>query len=549
MTELTISEAIKLARRWWWILVLLPLIAGVAAYAISSAMTPMYQARTVLLIETSQASSGANYNDLLAAERLSRTYSELATTDVVLDLTVERLADPDIDREALANMVSVAAVQDTQLLSVTARDSDPERAAVVANTLSAVFTEQVRAQRSSDVTSEGPLADSIAEVRGQIEDTANRIAELESSDNANTAPVQTELQQLRTHLNTYQATYAGLLEIQQRFELAVAESAVRVLIADPASPGTTPVSPRTTMNIALGGFLGLILASGVVVLLGYMDNTVKTADDVQRITGRAAIGMIPGLEAPTQIEPLAFPRSAATEAYRGLRTNLQFASIGQHLKALTFTSSGPGEGKSTTVVNLGVVLAQSGLRVILVDADLRRPTLHKRTGINNRAGLTNMLIAEPGSEVFLYCQKTDIPSLLVVPTGPLPPNPADVLNSPRMGEIINQLKARADIVLIDTPPLVFSDAQIVSGWSDGTMLVTQAGRTRSNDLREVTLALEQVGANIIGVVVNRVNFGRAEYRRREYYTTYYNADYDTANSAALAEQQTPKRRWFGLSRG
>lgn len=548
MTELTISEAIKLARRWWWILVLLPLVAGGTAYAISSAMTPMYEARSVLLIEASQASAGSNYNDLLAAERLSRTYSELATTDVVLDLTVEQLADPEIDRSVLSGMVTVSAVQETQLLWVTARDSDPDRAAVVANTLADVFTVQVRAQQATDVTSDGPIADSIAEVRGQIEDTAARIATLETGSNASSASVQTELQQLRTHLNTYQATYAGLLEIQQRFELAAAESAVRVLVADPASPATTPVSPRVAMNIALGMFLGLLLAAGVVVLLGYMDNTVKTAEDVQRITGRAAIGMIPGLESPDQLEPIVFPRSAATEAYRGLRTNLQFASIGQHIKALAFTSSGPGEGKSTTVMNLGVVLAQSGMRVILVDADLRRPTLHKRAGINNRAGLTNMLIAEPGSEVFLYCQKTDIPSLLVVPTGPLPPNPADVLNSPRMGEIVNQLKARADIVLIDTPPLVFSDAQIVSGWADGAMLVTQAGRTRSNDLREVTTALEQVGANIIGVVVNRVNFGRAEYRRREYYTTYYNADYETANSGPLPPA-TPKRKWFGLSRG
>ncbi len=548
MTELTFSEAIKLARRWWWILVLLPLVAGGTAYAISSAMTPMYQARSVLLIEASQATAGSNYNDLLAAERLSRTYSELATTDVVIDLTVERLADPELDRQTLSEMVSVTAVQETQLLWVSVRDSDPARAALIANTLSNVFTEQVRSQHASDVTADGPLAESIAEIRTQISETAGRIAELESGTNAGTAPVLTELQQLRTHLNTYQATYAGLLEIQQRFELAAAESAVRVLVADPASPARTPVSPKVAMNVVLGGFLGLLLAAGVVVLLGYMDNTVKTAEDVQRITGRAAIGMIPGLESPDQLEPIVFPRSAATEAYRGLRTNLQFASIGQHIKALAFTSSGPGEGKSTTVMNLGVVLAQSGLRVILVDADLRRPTLHKRSGINNRAGLTNMLIAEPGSEVFLYCQKTDIPSLLVVPTGPLPPNPADVLNSPRMGEIINQLKARADIVLIDTPPLVFSDAQIVSGWTDGAMLVTQAGRTRSNDLREVTTALEQVGANIIGVVVNRVNFGRAEYRRREYYTTYYNADYETANSGPLPPT-TGKRKWFGLSRG
>lgn len=548
MTELTFAEALKLARRWWWILVLLPLIAAVAAYAISTTMTPMYESRATLLIETQQASGSSNYNELLAAERLSRTYSELATTDAVLDGTLDRLNDPELDRDTLSGMVSVSAVQDTQLLRVSVQDSDPERAALVANTLAAVFTEQVRSQRTGEgAIDDGPLAESIAEVRDQMNETVDRIAVLESGPDANTAAVQTELQQLRTLLSSYQTTYAGLLEIQQRFELAAAETAVQIFVANPASPLLTPVSPRVPLNVALGTFLGMVLAAGIVVLFGYLDNTVKTAEDVQRLTGRAAIGMIPQLESPGQIEPIANPRSASTEAYRGLRTNLQFASIGQSVKSLVITSSGPGEGKSTTAMNLGVVLAQSGQRVILIDADLRRPTLHKLGELNNRAGLTNMLIAEAGSEVFLYCQKTDIPSLLVVPTGPLPPNPADVLNSPRMGEIINQLKARCDIVLIDTPPLVFSDAQIVSGWTDASLLVTQAGRTRSSDLREVTKSLEQVGSYILGVVINRINFGRAEYRRREYYTTYYNADPDTANIGGMPVMPQ-KRKWFGLSK-
>jgi len=548
MTELTFAEALKLARRWWWVLVLLPVLAALAGYGVSTTMTPMYEARATLLIETNQASGGSSYNDLLAAERLSRTYAELATTDIVFDGSAERISDAELDGDALANMVTVAAVQDTQLLRVSARDSDPERAAQVANTVAAVFIEQVRAQRTDDSgATGGSLSASIDEVRTQIDETVSRITMLESGANATSGAVQSEVQQLRTDLSTYQTTYAGLLEIQQRLDLAAAESAVQVFLANPASPQYTPVSPRVPLNTILGGFLGILMASGLVVVLGYLDNTVKTVEDVQRITGRAAIGMIPQLESPGQIEPIVNPRSPSTEAYRGLRTNLQFASMGQDVSVISVTSAGPGEGKSTTVMNLGVVLAQSGQRVILVDADLRRPTLHRLGELNNRAGLTNMLIAEAGSEVFLYCQKTDIPSLLVVPTGPLPPNPADVLNSPRMGEIINQLKTQADIVLIDTPPLVFSDAQIVSGWTDGCLLVTQAGKTRSTDLRHVVQSLEQTGTNIVGVVINRINFGRAEYRRREYYTTYYNVDPDTANLGGVPVMPA-KKKWFGLSR-
>lgn len=548
MTELTFAEALKLARRWWWILVALPLLAAGSAYALSSIMTPMYEARASLLIDASQASSASNYNDLLTAERLSRTYSELATTDAVLDETARRVAG-GLTADEIDDMVTVSAVEETQLLQVAVTDSEPERAALIANTLAAVFTEQVQAQRAS--TSEPgavSIAEDIDEVRAQIDETSAQIAALELRADAATQVVQAEIQQRRTLLNAYQTTYAGLLEIQQRYALAAVESAVRVVVANPASAPTDPVSPRKTLNTALGGVLGVLLATGVVVALGYRDNTVKTTEDVQQLTGRAAIGMIPQLQSADQIEAIVNPRSPATESYRGLRTNLQFASMGKDLKSLAVTSSRPGEGKSTTVMNLGVVLAQSGQRVILVDADLRRPTLHTLGGLNNRAGLTNMLIADAGSEALLYCQKTDVPRLLVVPTGPLPPNPSDVLNSPRMGEIIRELAARADIVLIDTPPLVFSDAHIVSGLVDGCLVVTRAGSTRSTDLRDVVQALEQTGSNIVGIIINRINFGRAEYRRQEYYTTYYNADPETGNLGGLGMAPPPKRRWFSLSR-
>lgn len=548
MTELTLAEALKLARRWWWVAVLLPVLAAVSAYALSSTLTPMYEARASLLVDASQASSGANYNDLLAAERLSRTYSSLAMADAVLVETANQVGS-GLTADDISEMTSVSSIEETQLLQVAVTDSDPERAALIANTLSAVFTDQVQEQRTSTGdTGLTSIAEDITEVRQQIDTTAAQISELEGRPDAASTAVQTQLQQQRTLLNTYQTTYAELLEIQQRYALASVESAVRIYVADPASAPADPVSPRTMLNTAMGGVLGVLLSVGVIVVLGYRDNTVKTTEDVQQVTGRSAVGMIPDQQSSEGIESLVSPRSAATESYRGLRTNLQFSSLGKDLKSLVITSSGPGEGKSTTVMNLAVVLAQAGLRVIVVDADLRRPTLHKLGDVSNRVGLTNMLIADAGTEAMLYCQKTEIPSLLMVPTGPLPPNPADVLNSRRMGEIVKGLSSRADIVLIDTPPMVFSDAQIVSGMTDGCLVVTQAGRTRSTDLRDVVQALEQTGANIIGIVINRVNFGRAEYRRREYYTTYYNADPETTNLGGFTLPPPPKRRWFGLSR-
>ncbi len=549
MSEITFADALRLARRWWWVLLLCPILAAAGAYLFSSTITPLYQSEVRLLIDTSQTSSSSNYNDLLAAERLTETYGQLVTTQAVMEETVNRL-NSGMTVQELRDIVEVSTVADTRLLSISATDADPEGAARIANITGEVFTEEIRQQ---GLTASNPdndeLTRNIDEVKAQLDETAARISELEARPDANTEVVQTEVRQLRTLLGTYQTTYGALLEIRQRLSLAEAETNVRVYVADPAIASTTPVSPRKMLNTALAGMLGLVIASGLVIVLGYLDNTVKTPEDVQRLTGRAAIGLIPQLRSPEQIEPIANPRSPATEAYRGLRTNLQFATVGQSIKTLLVTSAGPSEGKSTTVMNLGVVLAQSGQRVILVDADLRRPRLHKLGGLHNRTGLTNMLIADAGSELFLHGQKTDIPSLVIVPSGPLPPNPADVLNSPRMGEIIKQLAARADIVIVDTPPMVFSDAQILSGMVDGCLLVAQAGKTRSGDFRDTVQALNQIGASLIGIVVNKVNFGRAEYRRYEYYTTYYNVDPDTSPMLGDAPIPAAKRRFAWLPPG
>jgi polysaccharide biosynthesis transport protein len=550
MSEITFADALRLARRWWWVLLLCPMLAAGGAYLFSSTITPLYRSEVRLLIDTSQASSTSNYNDLLAAERLTRTYSQLVTTRAVMEETIVRL-NGDTTVDDLREIVEVSTVSDTQLLAIAVTDPDPAAAALIANTIGDVFTEHIRDQR---LTAADPEADeltrNIDEVRAQIDETAIRISELEASPFADSEVVQTEIRQLRTLLSTYQTTYGGLLEIRQRLSLSGAESQVRLYVADPATAPNAPVSPRKLINTALAGVLGVVIATGLVVVLGYVDNTVKTPEDVQRLTGKAAIGLIPQLRSPDAIEPIANPRSPATEAYRGLRTNLQFATVGKSAKTFLVTSAGPSEGKSTTVMNLGVVLAQSGQRVILVDADLRRPRLHKLGGLHNRAGLTNMLIADAGSELFLYGQKTDVPSLLVVPTGPLPPNPADVLNSPRMGEIIRQLEARADIVLIDTPPMVFSDAQIVSGLVDGCLVVAQAGKTRASELRSTVEGLNQIGSSIYGIIVNRVNFGRAEYRRYEYYTTYYNVDPETTPLVGGAFGPLTRKRlsWFPIRR-
>lgn len=210
------------------------------------------------------------------------------------------------------------------------------------------------------------------------------------------------------------------------------------------------------------------------------------------------------------------PKSRAAEAYRTLRTNIQFSSLDENVKTIVVTSSGPGEGKSTVMSNLAVTMAQSGKRVLLLDCDLRKPTIHKKFGIPNSEGLTNILGQSKKIEECIY--PTSIENLFVLTSGPTPPNPAELLGTKRMLALISNLKDTFDIILIDAPPvLAVTDAQILSTLSDGVLLLASYGHTEKAALMKAKELLNKVGSKILGVVFNKV----PEDSDRYYYSKYY----------------------------
>ena len=461
---MNVLDVLRLGRRWWWILLLGPVLAGGVAYIISSSMTPIYRAQVTMVIQESQVSDPDTFfNDLRAAERQAQTFSRLVTLRPVLEETIQRLG-LSLGPESLDKKLSVAPIRDTQLITVSATDASPERAATIANTVGQVFIDQI-----------------------------------------------TE-----------------------------AEPGTRVRIAEQATAPADPVSPRVTLNTALAGILGLLVAAGLVALIGYLDDTVKSSEDVRRVTGRPALATIPLLQTTNGVEAADSQRSPATESFRSLRTNLQFASASRDMHSLVFTSSRPGDGKTTTVANLGAVLAQGGQQVILVDADLRKPRLHRLfKGISNRAGLSNVLISSTSVDLDKLLQSTEIPGVRVLTTGPLPPNPPDLLNSPGMRELVAELEQKADIVLIDSPPMVVSDPLIVAGLVDGVVLVTLAGRARSSALTRVIEELEPTGTWLFGVVVNQVDLAGEDYYY--YYQSSYAADSDDTDSGDTPPPSSKER--------
>jgi len=288
-----------------------------------------------------------------------------------------------------------------------------------------------------------------------------------------------------------------------------------VEIIDVAEPNNRPVSPDLFVNVLLSIFVGLGAGVGLAYFIEYLDTSIKTADDVERLLGVPVLGLIPQKVRPLVEEG---PDSEHAEAYRVLRTNLAFTEGGSHKGAFCVLSGGAGEGKSTTVFNLAYVCAQQGEKVLLVDADLRRPVQHTILGVSNRFGLTNVLLRDVPVEEAI--KATSIPNLHFLPSGRLPRTSLGVLDPKRIGELISSLKSKYDLVLIDTPPLVgISDSAILAKESDGAILVVQYRKYPRDMLIKAKQMMETLGVATVGAVLNNINVMRDDY----YY--YYHSDY------------------------
>jgi succinoglycan biosynthesis transport protein ExoP len=300
---------------------------------------------------------------------------------------------------------------------------------------------------------------------------------------------------------------------QQGIELEVPRTPVEVV--EPAEPGDRPVKPNYAMNFILCIMLGLAAGVGLAYFIEYLDTSVKTVDDVERYLGLPVLGVIPQKVRSLLEEG---PESPHAEAYRVLRTNMQFTNKGVHGGAYAFVSGGVGEGKSTTLFNLAYACAQLGDRVLVVDSDLRRPVQHTFLGMTNRFGLTNVLLHDVPVEEAI--KATSVPNLHFLPSGKHARASFGVLDSQKMRDLVKTLKARYDYVFFDSPPIVgVSDASILASEVDGVLLVVQYRKYPRSMSTRAKRMLENVGATVLGVVLNNINILRDDYYY--YYHSYY----------------------------
>ena len=510
--------------KWWWLVLLSVTAAATSSYLVSRSATPLYSTRTSLMIGRAIQNPDPSNVDLWTGQQLAYTYAQMAKLEPVLQGAIESLG-LDMNWRALASQVSASIVQQTQLLEVSVVDSSPQRAKALADAIAQQLI-LLSPTTPSGISQEDQAftQQQLADIREKIEGARAEIEQLqEDLDAAISArqiqDLEGEIRMLQNKVSDRQNTYAQLLTLMQGGDVNV------LSVVQEAPLPVRPISPNVRMNVLLAAVIGMVLAVSGAFLIEYLDDTIKTPDDVTGTVNLPTLGTIArfgGDGYPEKLIAVHQPLSPIVEAYRVLRTNLRFSSVDNPARTLMITSPGPTEGKSITLANLAVVMAQTGLKVIAVDTDMRRPVLHKVFGLSNSHGLSDgILQTNPG--LLEHLQATEIENLMLLPSGPLPPNPAELLGSARMKAIIEQLKKEADVVLFDSPPsLVVTDAAILSTGLDGVLLVNDAGHTRRDQARRGVEVLRQVGANVLGVVLNRLSLRRGGHYYYRYY--YYRSE-------------------------
>lgn len=321
-----------------------------------------------------------------------------------------------------------------------------------------------------------------------------------------------ELDHLRQEADSSKRQYEAVFKRLKDIELSGLLRTSNVRVLDPARPVFAPVRPKVSQAIAFGALFGLILGLGLAFLLDFLDSSVNTQQEIEERLGLSFLGFLPTIPEAEGRDLHIFrePKSLIAECTRAVRTNLIFMSPDKPFKRMLVTSSGPQEGKSTIVINLGIAMAQNGSRVLIVDTDMRRPRLHKAFGVPNDLGVSSLVVGE--GDVDKAIKSTEVPGLFVLPCGPVPPNPAELLHTGAFSQLLEQLGGKFDRILLDSPPVgPVADAIVLATQVEGVVVVLKAGATHREVARRTVHALRDVNAVLFGAVLNDVSLEKARY--------------------------------------
>ncbi len=494
-------------RRKWWVMGVVVLVTAAAFVYSSFFQVELYQATASVVIKEQPAASSLLAESYLEAlstqpERDIQTQVELLKSKVLAKRVVGAL-QLEMSPGQLMGKLSVEPVGKTNIIEMRVVDEIPLMARDLVNQYALQYREWRLEENAKGIhEAKVEVLDGIHEAEARVREIGSRIGgRLKSEDLS-----EDDKLKLQSAVSMY-------LESQKDWrQLTIAEELLGgqyEVIVDEDAPGS-PVQPRPVRNALLAFFTGALLGLGLAFLVDYLDDTVETREEAERLVEAPVLGEIPRAadtgkdERKSVITMVSAPKSATAEAFRSLRTNIQYINYEQDLKMLMFTSSGPEAGKSFMVANLGVALAEAGHRVIVICADMRKPNLHTFFHLDNRVGLSTVLIGKASLEECL--RSSGMVNLKVLSSGPLPPNPSELLGSRRMNEVLEKARRLADIVLLDTPPvLATSDSAVLGPRADGVVLVLSAGASKRDETKKTRELLEQVKSKILGVILNNVS--------------------------------------------
>jgi polysaccharide biosynthesis transport protein len=504
-------------RRKWW-LAGFALLGMAGSLAISLTSPKEYAATAQLLVQPSGAVQAVTPTDV-------QTELQLVTSAPVTAAVRRQLGSEPT--------VSAAQVAQTNVMSISAISTSPSRAAIIANTYAKAFVSYRQAVAS------GNLAAAVAQLQSQISSLSIQAKSLQARPGTNAA-VTALLNQV-----------AVLKQQAAQVQVSGAAATGGIELVTPAQPPTSPSSPKPARDGALGLAAGLLVGLGLAFARDNLDEALSSKEGAESLGGAPVLAIVPTVTSWKKrknalLVSASNPMSPPAEAYRSLRTALKFTRQERKLKSLLVTSPAADEGKTSTTANLGVVFAQAGERVVLVSCDLRRPRLGQFFGFDEQVGFTSVLLGEQSLEQALR-PVSGYESLWVLPAGPIPPNPAELLSEPKTREIFASLAESFDLVLVDSPPLLpVTDAVVLSKQVDGTLLVVAPGQTKRVTLRRSAEKLAQVNAPVVGMILNGVaeqsgyRYGYGYYARaRE--ATGGNGVPDTNGKAAALASAASKR--------
>jgi len=526
--SLQLRDFLALLRRRKWLVAIVTVLVVGAAVFYASRQTPIYKSRAGVLVKPiGPMSSMSFYYGPVNME----TERGVATSTAVAELASKDL-DSAVAPQVLLSGLAVSAVPDSEIMTFYYSSINPHDA-------------QVRAQAFANAYLEFRRTRALEQAQSQAQDLEAQLQDLDQKLAANRRKLkQTSDPAQLSVLSGYQANLSAKQGIiQQQMDNLTGQNAIQggggEVLQNAALP-TRPASPDAYRAGTLALLVGLALGSCLALGRERLDDRLSSRRDFEHQVGATILATIPRVGGPkkkSEPEPavLEAPRGWAAEAYRVLRANVQFLGREQGVRTIVVTSGEVGDGKTTTVANLAVSLAQAGKKVIAVCCDLRKPKLHSFFGLDNSSGMTDLLAgaATPADVI----QRTDVENLRVIASGVPAPNPAELLSSEQMEALMKALRNVADFIIFDTPPvLAVADALVLGPKADGVIVVADAGTATRSGVRHVRQELEQVGSRIIGGVFNNFDPGRSRYYAPEYryrYPGYYSAYHEEGRGAAV----------------